>query len=135
MKRGIFITLIAIIILFSFFFFLDGSKAKVYDDIIISDISSSNVQLNNILKNNYLLIDSSLLDKTNEIDLTLYNNSLKYDFYATLSCNENENYVIKSNLYRKIIKGHENITGKMIIDVTNDIDSEFIKCYINVERK
>lgn len=48
MKRGIFITLIAIIILFSFFFFLDGSKAKVYDDIIISDISSSNVQLNNI---------------------------------------------------------------------------------------
>ena len=103
MKRGIFITLIAIIILFSFFFFLDGSKAKVYDDIIISDISSSNVQLNNILKNNYLLIDSSLLDKTNEIDLTLYNNSLKYDFYATLSCNENENYVIKSDLYRKII--------------------------------
>ncbi len=55
-------------------------KQKVYDDIIISDISSSNVQLNNILKNNYLLIDSSLLDKTNEIDLTLYNNSLKYDF-------------------------------------------------------
>ena len=134
MKKGIFVTLIVIIILFSFFYFIDGSKAKVYDDIIIQNVSSSNAYLNNILKDNYLLIDSSLLDKTNEIDLTLYNNSLKYDLYATLRCDENENYVIKTDLYRKIIKGHETMSSKMIIDVTNDIDSEFIKCYVGTEK-
>lgn len=134
MKKGIFVTLIVIIILFSFFYFIDGSKAKVYDDVVISDVSSSNVQLNNILKDNYLLIDSAFLDKTNEIDLTLYNNSLKYDLYATLRCDENENYVIKTDMYRKIIKGHEIISSKMIIDVTNDIDSEFIKCYVGIEK-
>lgn len=135
MKKGMFITLVIVIILFSFFYFIEGSKAKVYDDVVISNVYSSNVRLNNILKDNYLLIDSSFLDKTNQIDLKLYNNSLKYDLYATLRCDENENYVIKTDIYRKIIKGHEMTNGKIIIDVTKDIDSEFIKCYLDVERK
>ncbi len=135
MKKGMFITLIVVIILISFFYFIDGSKAKVYDDVVISDVSSSNVQLNNILKDNYLLIDSAFLDSTNEIDLTLYNNSLKYDLYATIRCDENENYVIKTDLYRKTIKSHEYTNSKMIIDVTKNIDSEFIKCSLDVEKR
>ena len=121
-------------IVFIFFIFLEGSKAKVIDDVVIKDASSPNIYLNNILKDNYLLVDSSLLDKSNEIDITLYNNSDKYDLYVTLTCNESDNFIIKTDLFRKTIKSHEYLYSKMIIDVVNKNDSEYIKCSIKVDK-
>ena len=130
MKKGIFIFLSSVLILFSFFYFIEGSKAKIYDDVVITDVESENILLNNILKDNYLLIDTSFLKKSNNVELTLYNNSLKYNLYVSIGCEKNDNYIIITDINHMLIKSHEYKKSSLNIEQVNNMDSEFIKCYL-----
>lgn len=134
MKKGIFIFLSSVLILFSFFYFIEGSKAKVYDDVVITDVESENVLLNNILKDNYLLIDTSFLKKSNNVELTLYNNSLKYNLYVSIECEKNDNYIIRTDINHMLIKSHEYKKSSLNIEQVNNMDLEFIKCYLKEEK-
>lgn len=134
MKKGIFIFLSSVLILFSFFYFIEGSKAKVYDDVVITDVESENVLLNNILKDNYLLIDTSFLKKSNNVELTLYNNSLKYNLYVSIECEKNDNYIIRTDINHMLIKSHEYKKSSLNIEQVNNKDLEFIKCYLKEEK-
>lgn len=134
MKKGIFIFLSSVLILFSFFYFIEGSKAKIYDDVVITDVESENVLLNNILKDNYLLIDTSFLKKSNNVELTLYNNSLKYNLYVSIECEKNDNYIIRTDINHMLIKSHEYKKSSLNIEQVNNMDSEFIKCYLKEEK-
>lgn len=134
MKKGIFIFLSSVLILFSFFYFIEGSKAKVYDDVVITDVESENVLLNNILKDNYLLIDTFFLKKSNNVELTLYNNSLKYNLYVSIECEKNDNYIIRTDINHMLIKSHEYKKSSLNIEQVNNMDSEFIKCYLKEEK-
>lgn len=134
MKKGIFIFFSSVLILFSFFYFIEGSKAKVYDDVVITDVESENVLLNNILKDNYLLIDTSFLKKSNNVELTLYNNSLKYNLYVSIECEKNDNYIIRTDINHMLIKSHEYKKSSLNIEQVNNMDSEFIKCYLKEEK-
>ena len=107
----------------------------MHEDIIIKDVNSPNVHLNNILKDNYLLIDSSLLDSVNKIDILLYNSAKKYDLYATLDCNNTDSYIIRSNLNHYLIKSHESIRETIVIEQVDDLETDFIKCYIRTDYK
>lgn len=134
MKKGIFIFLSSVLILFSFFYFIEGSKAKVYDDVVMTDVESENVLLNNILKDNYLLIDTSFLKKSNNVELTLYNNSLKYNLYVSIECEKNDNYIIRTDINHMLIKSHEYKKSSLNIEQVNNMDLEFIKCYLKEEK-
>lgn len=134
MKKGIFIFLSSVLILFSFFYFIEGSKAKIYDDVVITDVESENILLNNILKDNYLLIDTSFLKKSNNVELTLYNNSLKYNLYVSIECEKNDNYIIRTDINHMLIKSHEYKKSSLNIEQVNNMDSEFIKCYLKEEK-
>ncbi len=134
MKKGIFIFFSSVLILFSFFYFIEGSKAKVYDDVVITDVESENVLLNNILKDNYLLIDTSFLKKSNNVELTLYNNSLKYNLYVSIECEKNDNYIIRTDINHMLIKSHEYKKSSLNIEQVNNMDLEFIKCYLKEEK-
>lgn len=134
MKKGIFIFLSSVLILFSFFYFIEGSKAKVYDDVVITDVESENILLNNILKDNYLLIDTSFLKKSNNVELTLYNNSLKYNLYVSIECEKNDNYIIRTDINHMLIKSHEYKKSSLNIEQVNNMDLEFIKCYLKEEK-
>lgn len=134
MKKGIFIFLSSVLILFSFFYFIEGSKAKIYDDVVITDVESENVLLNNILKDNYLLIDTSFLKKSNNVELTLYNNSLKYNLYVSIECEKNDNYIIRTDINHMLIKSHEYKKSSLNIEQVNNMDLEFIKCYLKEEK-
>ena len=134
MKKGIFIFFSSVLILFSFFYFIEGSKAKIYDDVVITDVESENVLLNNILKDNYLLIDTSFLKKSNNVELTLYNNSLKYNLYVSIECEKNDNYIIRTDVNHMLIKSHEYKKSSLNIEQVNNMDSEFIKCYLKEEK-
>ncbi len=134
MKKGIFIFFSSVLILFSFFYFIEGSKAKIYDDVVITDVESENVLLNNILKDNYLLIDTSFLKKSNNVELTLYNNSLKYNLYVSIECEKNDNYIIRTDINHMLIKSHEYKKSSLNIEQVNNMDSEFIKCYLKEEK-
>ena len=133
-KKSIFIALLVIGIVIFIIDFIDGTKAKIYDDIEIINIDSNNYLLENILKDNYLLIDSSFLEKSNEIDITLYNNSSKYNLYVTLDCENKDNYVIRTDINYLQIKSHEEKIGKIDIETISNNDSDFIKCYLNTEK-
>ena len=100
------------------------------EDIIIKDVNSPNIHLNNILKDNYLLIDSSLLDKVNTIDILLYNSAKKYDLYVTLDCNNSDSYIVKTNLNHYLIKSHESVRESIVIEQVENLETDFIKCYI-----
>lgn len=134
MKKGIIIFLSSVLILFSFFYFIEGSKAKVYDDVVITDVESENVLLNNILKDNYLLIDTSFLKKSNNVELTLYNNSLKYNLCVSIECEKNDNYIIRTDINHMLIKSHEYKKSSLNIEQVNNMDLEFIKCYLKEEK-
>ncbi len=134
MKKGIFIFLSSVLILFSFFYFIEGSKAKIYDDVVITDVESENILLNNILKDNYLLIDTSFLKKSNNVELTLYNNSLKYNLYVSIGCEKNDNYIIITDINHMLIKSHEYKKSSLNIEQVNNMDSEFIKCYLKEDK-
>lgn len=134
MKKGIFIFFSSVLILFSFFYFIEGSKAKVYDDVVITDVESENILLNNILKDNYLLIDTSFLKKSNNVELTLYNNSLKYNLYVSIECEKNDNYIIRTDINHMLIKSHEYKKSSLNIEQVNNMDLEFIKCYLKEEK-
>lgn len=134
MKKGIFIFLSSVLILFSFFYFIEGSKAKIYDDVVITDVESENILLNNILKDNYLLIDTSFLKKSNNVELTLYNNSLKYNLYVSIECEKNDNYIIRTDINHMLIKSHEYKKSSLNIEQVNNMDLEFIKCYLKEEK-
>lgn len=134
MKKGIFIFLSSVLILFSSFYFIEGSKAKVYDDVVITDVESENILLNNILKDNYLLIDTSFLKKSNNVELTLYNNSLKYNLYVSIECEKNDNYIIRTDINHMLIKSHEYKKSSLNIEQVNNMDLEFIKCYLKEEK-
>lgn len=134
MKKGIFIFLSSVLILFSFFYFIEGSKAKIYDDVVITDVESENILLNNILKDNYLLIDTSFLKKSNNVELTLYNNSLKYNLYVSIECEKNDNYIIRTDINHMLIKSHEYKKSSLNIEQVNNKDLEFIKCYLKEEK-
>lgn len=136
-KKNIFITLIVILIVVVSMMFFEGSKSIMHEDIIIKDVNSPNVHLNNILKDNYLLIDSSLLDSVNKIDILLYNSAKKYDLYATLDCNNTDSYIIRSNLNHYLIKSksHESIRETIVIEQVDDLETDFIKCYIRTDYK
>lgn len=134
MKKGIFIFLFSVLILFSFFYFIEGSKAKIYDDVVITDVESENILLNNILKDNYLLIDTSFLKKSNNVELTLYNNSLKYNLYVSIECEKNDNYIIRTDINHMLIKSHEYKKSSLNIEQVNNMDSEFIKCYLKEDK-
>ena len=134
MKKGIFIFLSSVLILFSFFYFIEGSKAKIYDDVVITDVESENILLNNILKDNYLLIDTSFLKKSNNVELTLYNNSLKYNLYVSIECEKNDNYIIITDINHMFIKSHEYKKSSLNIEQVNNMDSEFIKCYLKEDK-
>lgn len=134
MKKGIFIFLSSVLILFSFFYFIEGSKAKIYDDVVITDVESENILLNNILKDNYLLIDTSFLKKSNNVELTLYNNSLKYNLYVSIECEKNYNYIIRTDINHMLIKSHEYKKSSLNIEQVNNMDLEFIKCYLKEEK-
>lgn len=129
-EKNIFITLIVILIVVVSMMFFEGSKSIMHEDIIIKDVNSPNVHLNNILKDNYLLIDSSLLDSVNKIDILLYNSAKKYDLYVTLDCNNTDSYIIRSNLNHYLIKSHENIRETIVIEQVDDLETDFIKCYM-----
>lgn len=129
-RKNIFITLIVILIVVVSMMFFEGSKAIMQDDIIIKDINTPNIHLNNILKDNYLLIDSSLLDKVNTIDILLYNSSKKYDLYMTLDCNSSDSYIVKTNLNHYLIKSHESVRESIVIEQIDNLETNFIKCYI-----
>lgn len=133
-KKSIFIALLVIGMVIFIIDFIDGTKAKVYDDIEIININSNNYLLENILKDNYLLIDSSFLEKSNEIDITLYNNSSKYNLYVTLDCENKDNYVIRTDINHLQVKSHEEKIGKIYIETIFKNDSDFIKCYLNMEK-
>lgn len=133
-KKNIFIALLVIGMVIFIIDFIDGTKAKVYDDIEIININSNNYLLENILKDNYLLIDSSFLEKSNEIDITLYNNSSKYNLYVTLDCENKDNYVIRTDINHLQVKSHEEKIGKIYIETIFKNDSDFIKCYLNMEK-
>lgn len=134
MKKGIIIFLSSVLILFSFFYFIEGSKAKIYDDVVITDVESENILLNNILKDNYLLIDTSFLKKSNNVELTLYNNSLKYNLYVSIECEKNDNYIIRTDINHMLIKSHEYKKSSLNIEQVNNMDLEFIKCYLKEEK-
>ena len=129
-RKNIFITLIVILIVVVSMMFFEGSKAIMQDDIIIKDINTPNIHLNNILKDNYLLIDSSLLDKVNTIDILLYNSSKKYDLYMTLDCNSSDSYIVKTNLNHYLIKSHESVRESIVIEQIDNLETDFIKCCI-----
>lgn len=133
-KKNIFIALLVIGMVIFIIDFIDGTKAKVYDDIEIININSNNYLLENILKDNYLLIDSSFLEKSNEIDITLYNNSSKYNLYVTLDCENKDNYVIRTDINHLQVKSYEEKIGKIYIETIFKNDSDFIKCYLNMEK-
>ena len=129
-RKNIFITLIVILIVVVSIMFFEGSKAIMNEDIIIKDVNSPNIHLNNILKDNYLLIDSSLLDKVNIIDILLYNSAKKYDLYVTLDCNNSDSYIVKTNLNHYLIKSHESVRESIVIEQVENLETDFIKCYI-----
>lgn len=129
-RKNIFITLIVILIVVVSIMFFEGSKAIMNEDIIIKDVNSPNIHLNNILKDNYLLIDSSLLDKVNTIDILLYNSAKKYDLYVTLDCNNSDSYIVKTNLNHYLIKSHESVRESIVIEQVENLETDFIKCYI-----
>ena len=105
------------------------TKRKIIHDLRWTLIVK-NCLLAALKENNEYLLRYMYLQITNKDSKDI--EKIKKFLIQDINSNLNDKYI---DLYRKIIKGHENITGKMIIDVTNDIDSEFIKCYINVERK
>ena len=129
-KKNIFITLIVILIVVVSMMFFEGSKSIMHEDIIIKDVNSPNVHLNNILKDNYLLIDSSLLDSVNKIDILLYNSAKKYDLYVTLDCNNSDSYIVKTNLNHYLIKSRESVRESIVIEQVENLETDFIKCYI-----
>ncbi len=129
-RKNIFITLIVILIVVVSIMFFEGSKAIMNEDIIIKDVNSPNIHLNNILKDNYLLIDSSLLDKVNTIDILLYNSAKKYDLYVTLDCNNSDSYIVKTNLNHYLIKSRESVRESIVIEQVENLETDFIKCYI-----
>lgn len=133
-KKSIFIALLVIGIVIFIIDFIDGTQAKIYDDIEIINIDSNNYLLENILKDNYLLIDSSFLEKSNEIDITLYNNSSKYNLYVTLDCENKDNYVIRTDINHLQVKSQEEKIGKIDIETISNNNSDFIKCYLNTEK-
>lgn len=124
---------IIIIIIFLLLIFISLEKKDNLEDIEIVSLISSNIKLNNIKKDNYLLIDPSYLNKSNEIILTIKNNSYKYDFYINLECDNIDSYQVYSNINHYYIKSNSSIISSVIIDKLDDINEEFIKCYIKNE--
>lgn len=117
------------------FYMITPSKSTPESDIVITSITSSNSKLKNILKDNYLLIDSSYLKKYNEIKLLIKNNSNDYDFYVDIDCNDIASYSIYSDIDHLLIKANTEVSSNLMIDVLENTENEFLKCYLKYDIK
>lgn len=117
------------------FYMITPSKSTKESDIVIASITSSNSKLKNILKDNYLLIDSSYLKKYNEIKLLIKNNSYDYDFYVDIDCSDIASYSIYSDIDHLLIKANTEVSSNLMIDVLENTENEFLKCYLKYDIK